>query len=208
MLNQELKVSPHGSFKVTQLCESVAICEATKGDRHNWGNATPSEPAFLVYLGCKKDEVPGYIKTFNIFYRCDYCEARKPKHLKGFEAEIKIRGMQREADTYAFGLDYLIQSESAKHPNYSINLDNCMDDMAENYIYQSEDYQNIPLEKIKEILLKGIDDLIDDFADNPNKYLKQNLSNQLIKLAAEYNQESIDSDEYDYYANSSYSSRF
>jgi hypothetical protein len=28
-----LKVSPNGSFKVTQLCESIAICEAMKGDR-------------------------------------------------------------------------------------------------------------------------------------------------------------------------------
>lgn len=34
MLNDSvLKVSPNGSFKVTQLCESVAICEAVKGDR-------------------------------------------------------------------------------------------------------------------------------------------------------------------------------
>ncbi len=207
MINQKIKLSPHGNFQVTKLLDNIAICEAQE-DRHNWGNATEDKPAFIVYLGCQKEEVSRYVKTLNTFYRCDWCEVRSPKHLKGFEAEIKIRGMQREADTYAFGLDYLIQSESAKHPNYSINLDNCIDDMAENYIYQSEDYQNIPLEKIKEILLKAIDDLIDDFADNPNKYLKQNLSNQLIKLAAEYNQESIDSDEYDYYANSSYSSRF
>ncbi|MDJ0590786.1 MAG: hypothetical protein QNJ72_12430 [Pleurocapsa sp. MO_226.B13] len=57
MLNQKLKVSPHGSFEVTRLCENVAICEATKGDRHNWGNATDSEPAFLVYLGCVRPEL-------------------------------------------------------------------------------------------------------------------------------------------------------
>jgi len=31
MLNDVLKVSPHGSFQVTQLCVSVAICEAIKG---------------------------------------------------------------------------------------------------------------------------------------------------------------------------------
>jgi hypothetical protein len=49
MLNQELKVSPHGSFKVTQLCQSVAICEAIKGDRYGWGNGTPREPAFLEH---------------------------------------------------------------------------------------------------------------------------------------------------------------
>jgi hypothetical protein len=116
MLNDSvLKVSPNGSFKVKQLCESIAICEATKSDRHNWGNATEDEPAFLLYLGCKKDEVSGYIKNFNTFYRCEWCEVRKPKYLKGFEAEIKVRGMQRYADQYAFGLDYLAESEEAKH---------------------------------------------------------------------------------------------
>lgn len=199
MVNQKVKLSPHGNFQISKLLDNIAICEA-KEDRHNWDNATEDKPAFIIYLGCKKDEVSALIKTLNIFYRCDWCEVRQPKYLKDFEAEIKIRGMQREADTYAFGLDSLLTSEAAKHPNYTINLDDCIDDMAENYIYQEEDYQNIPLEKIKEILLKGIDNLIDDFADNPNKYLNQNLSNQLIKLAAEYNQESIDYDKYNHYA--------
>ncbi len=55
--NSVLKVSPHGSFKVTQLCESVAICEAMNGDRFDWGNATDTEPAFLVYVGCVRPEL-------------------------------------------------------------------------------------------------------------------------------------------------------
>ncbi len=115
MLDDFSKVSPHGSFKVTQLCESVVICEAVKGDRYGWGNATNGKPAFLVYLGCQKDEVKGYVKTFNTLYRTEWCAVRKPKHLKGFSSEIKIRGMVRYSDTDAFGLDYLISSEEAKH---------------------------------------------------------------------------------------------
>lgn len=79
MLKQIIKVSPHKSFRVSKLSSTVAICEANAEDRFNWGNATEEQPAFLVYLGCKKVEVAGYIKDFNIFYRCDYCEARKPK---------------------------------------------------------------------------------------------------------------------------------
>ncbi len=95
MINDSiLKVSPHGSFKVTQLCKSVAICEA-KIDKHNWGNATLTEPAFLVYLGCSEAEISGYLKTINTFYRCSWSEIRKPKYLKNFDAEIKIRGMVR-----------------------------------------------------------------------------------------------------------------
>ncbi len=82
-----LKQSPNQSFRVTQLAHSIAICEALNGDRFNWGNATDTSPAFLVYVGCRKDEV----------------------------AEIKIRGMQRYSDSHAFGLDYLVESEEAKH---------------------------------------------------------------------------------------------
>lgn len=110
MINQSVKVSPQKNFTVTKLLESVAICEAQE-DRYNWGNATGTEPAFLVYLGCQRDEAKGHIKTFQSFYRCGVCEIRKPKYLKGFEVEIKIRGMQRYSDSHAFGLDYLTDSQ-------------------------------------------------------------------------------------------------
>ena len=111
MINQKLKVSPHGNFQITQLCENVAICEA-KEDRHNWGNATETEPAFIVYIGCKKNEVAEKINYINNALGCYWCEVRKPKYLKGFEAEIKIRGMKRESDNNAYGLDYLIWKEN------------------------------------------------------------------------------------------------
>jgi hypothetical protein len=90
------------------------ICEDPT-DTYNWGNETEEFPAFLAYLGCKKSEVAGYVKTFNNYFRCDWCEVRKPKYLKEFEAEIKIRGMQRETDSYAFGLDYLVESQQNKY---------------------------------------------------------------------------------------------
>jgi hypothetical protein len=113
MLNDSvLKVSPHGSFKVSQLCKSIAICEATASDRHNWGNATETEPAFIVYLGCKKDEVAEKIEYLNNALGCYWCEVRQPKYLKGFEAEIKIRGMQRHSDDETNGLDFLVWAEN------------------------------------------------------------------------------------------------
>ncbi len=112
MLNQKLKVSPHGSFQVSQLCKSVVICEATKGDRHNWGNATDTEPAFVVYLGCKKEEVAEKIRYLNQALGCYWCEIRQPKYLKEFEAEIKIRGMQRNSSEEINGLDFLLWAEN------------------------------------------------------------------------------------------------
>jgi hypothetical protein len=111
LIKSPIEVSPHGSFEVNKLCHSVAICEAVKGDRYNWGNGTDTEPAFVVYLGCQKEEVTGYVKTFKTFYRCELCEVREAKYLKDFEVEIKVRGMQRDSDSHAFGLDYLIDQE-------------------------------------------------------------------------------------------------
>ncbi len=107
-----LKTSKHGSFQVTQLCKSVAICEAKGGDRYNWGNGTENEPAFVTYLGCRKDEVAEKINYINNALNCYWCEVRKPKYLKEFEAEIKIRGVQRHSDDNAYGLDYLVLKEN------------------------------------------------------------------------------------------------
>ena len=126
-----LTTSPHGSFKVSQLCESVAICEALSDDRYGWNNATDTDPAFIAYLGCSKEEIARYIKLFNDYYKCYWCEVRQPRHLKDFEAEIKVRGMQRHSDSQALGLDHLIESEQAKH-------DGCDYD---EYQYYSTGYQ-------------------------------------------------------------------
>jgi hypothetical protein len=112
LIKSPIEVSPHGSFEVSQLSQSVAICEAKKGDRHNWGNATETEPAFIVYLGCKKNEVAEKIRYLNQALGCYWCEIRQPKYLKEFEAEIKIRGMQRNSDEETNGLDFLLWAEN------------------------------------------------------------------------------------------------
>ena len=104
--------SPHGSFEVSKLCESIAICEAVKGDRFDWGNATDTEPAFIVYLGCKKDEVAEKIRYINNALGCYWCEVRQPKYLKDFEAEIKIRRMKRTSYDQSTGLDFLLWAEN------------------------------------------------------------------------------------------------
>lgn len=107
-----IAVSPHGSFEVNKLCESVAICEAVKGDINNWGNGTDTEPAFVVYLGCKKDEVAEKIRYLNNALGCYWCEVRQPKYLKDFEAEIKVRDMTRYSTEERNGLDFLLWAEN------------------------------------------------------------------------------------------------
>ena len=110
-----LETSPHGCFQLTQLCKSVAICEAVKGDRYGWGNATNSNPAFIAYLGCKQDEIQDYLHWLNEFYRPESCEIRQPKYLKEFEVEIKIRGLRKYSSGNALGLNHLVESEEFKY---------------------------------------------------------------------------------------------
>ncbi len=206
MINDSvLKVSPHGSFKVSQLCKNVAICEATasdcaertsKADRYDWGNATATEPAFLVYLGCNEAELSGYLKTINTFYRCEWCEVRKPKYLKDFKAEIKIRGMQRYSDTHAFGLDYLVKSESAKPistavekqsaNSYTISLDDCLEDIAENFIYAESEYSHVPAFVLIPLMFEAVNDLIDEFSTSPEKYVSNALRQKIDEAVSEY----------------------
>ena len=189
MLKQIIKVSPHKSFRVSKIANSVAICEANADDRFDWGNATETEPAFLVYLGCTKNEVPGYIKTFNIFYRCDYCEARKPKYLKDFEAEIKIRGMQRLTDSHAFGLDSLIRSETAKHPtSFNIDLDFCIADIADNFVFGNQEYEKLPDSIVQSFMFEAVNEFLEDFSTEPQKYVSDRLLIKINEAAAEYSE--------------------
>ncbi len=73
------------------------------------GEATPS---LTLLLGCAKDEVEDWIEKLNNFYHCYWIEVLKPKHLQGFETELKILGMKRCSDMDSLGLDFLVKSET------------------------------------------------------------------------------------------------
>lgn len=100
-----------GGFIITQLAQNLAICEAEK-DEHGWNNATDNKPAFLVYIGCSQAEVSSWVEKIRFLYMCDLIEVRKPKRLKGFEAELKIKGMQRHFSQKALGLDNLVEEQT------------------------------------------------------------------------------------------------
>ncbi|WP_052056110.1 hypothetical protein [Myxosarcina sp. GI1] len=95
--------SKTNSTSLQELCSSLVICQTNKTDSE-----------FVVYLGCKQDEVSGYLKTLKTLYRCELCEVHEPLHLSGFEAEIEIHQMQRYSDPSAFGLDYLTESQQLR----------------------------------------------------------------------------------------------
>jgi len=113
--NTTIKISPHGSFRVSRICKTLAICEADAGDRYGWGNAEGSEPAFIAYLGCSKDEIAEKIRWINQTTGCYLCEVRTSKYLNT-EMEIKIRDLKRYNDEDFYGLEYLAWVENGYDP--------------------------------------------------------------------------------------------
>jgi hypothetical protein len=107
----ELKRRPSG-WKIKEATPNLLIVESRR-DLWNWGNATATEPAFLVYLGCSAAEAPKLAASIARFYRCEVIE-RAPKRISGYERELKIRGMKRWTDTAALGLDSLVRSQELK----------------------------------------------------------------------------------------------
>ena len=68
----------------------------------------------IVYLGCDRTEVEKYLKSIGNFYRCENMQVKKAKYTD-FDREIVIRDMQPETDTYAYGLDSLVNGQILKH---------------------------------------------------------------------------------------------
>lgn len=55
--------------------------------------------------------------------------------------------------------------------DYSINLNDCIDDMADNLVYRTE-FDDIPADVFSPIIFELINDVIDDISTSPEKYIK------------------------------------
>ena len=151
MVQQVIKESPHGSFKVTQLCQNIVICE----DIHNkqkWGNETEDQPAFMVYVGSSREESKKYVQTFNNLYGCKWCEIRTPKYLKDFECEIKVKGMSR------LGLNHLVQEQNLS--DYSFDFKDEIFEAAE-LLKQEQELIAEP-EQIAKVISNWLEDQLED----------------------------------------------
>jgi len=74
---------------------------------------------------------------------------------------------------------------STDQSNRIIDLTECIPDITTNLIVDSEHYQ-LPSDLFEEALLKALNDLIDDFARNPNQYLKPQHLTEIDRIAGEY----------------------
>ena len=69
-----------------------------------------------------------------------------------------------------------------------IDLTDSIPDITANLIHDSEHYQ-LPSDIFENAVLEAINDLIDDFADCPGRYLKPKHKQQIDQIAADYLQD-------------------
>ena len=69
---------------------------------------------------------------------------------------------------------------------YIISLDECLPDIAENFIYVESEYSHIPSFVLVPIMFEAVNDLIDEFSDSPEKYLSDRLREKIDVAVSEY----------------------
>ena len=58
-----------------------------------------------------------------------------------------------------------------KTDQYTISLEDCLEDIAENFIYAESEYSDVPPFVLIPLMFEAVNDLIDEFSNNPEKYI-------------------------------------
>ncbi|VEP17132.1 conserved hypothetical protein [Hyella patelloides LEGE 07179] len=62
-----------------------------------------------------------------------------------------------------------------KSDRYTIALEDCLEDTAENFIYAESEYSQIPSFVLVPIMFEAINEWIEEFSTNPEKYISDRL---------------------------------
>ena len=73
-----------------------------------------------------------------------------------------------------------------KIDHYTISLSDCLEDIAENFIYAESEYSQIPSFVLVPLMFEAINDLIDEFSTNPEKYISDRLREKIHNAVSEY----------------------
>ena len=73
-----------------------------------------------------------------------------------------------------------------KTDRYTITLSDCLEDIAENFIYAESEYSQIPSFVLVPIMFEAVNELIDQFSSNPEKYISDRLRQKLDETVSEY----------------------
>ena len=74
---------------------------------------------------------------------------------------------------------------TTRSPSLIIDLSDAIADITENIIQDSDHYQ-LPSDIFENAVMRAINDLVDDFAINPHKYLQRKHLKQIDAIAQEY----------------------
>jgi hypothetical protein len=73
-----------------------------------------------------------------------------------------------------------------KSDQYTISLSDCLEDIASNFIYAESEYSDVPPFVLIPLMFDAINDLIDEFSSNPEKYISKALRQKIDEVVAEY----------------------
>jgi hypothetical protein len=69
---------------------------------------------------------------------------------------------------------------------YTISLSDCLEDIAENFIYAESEYSQVPSFVLVPIMFEAVNDLIDEFSSSPKKYISDRLKEKIDETVSEY----------------------
>jgi hypothetical protein len=73
-----------------------------------------------------------------------------------------------------------------KNHQYTISLSDCLEDIAENFIYAESEYSQVPSFVLVPFMFEAVNDLIDEFSTTPKKYISDRLRKKIDEAVSEY----------------------
>lgn len=73
-----------------------------------------------------------------------------------------------------------------KTDQYTVSLEDCLEDIAENFIYAESEYSHVPPFVLVPLMFEAVNDLINEFSNNPEKYMSDRLRQKIAETVNEY----------------------
>ena len=72
------------------------------------------------------------------------------------------------------------------YSSYTIFLDDCLEDIAANFIYEESEYSQVPPFVLVPLMFEAVNELIDQFSSSPEKYVSHALRQKIERAVNEY----------------------
>lgn len=70
--------------------------------------------------------------------------------------------------------------------DYSIDVKDCLEDVTANFIAESTEHYQLPSDLFESVLFQAMNDLIDEFAQEPDRFVKNRHLKQIDSIAQAY----------------------